>query len=59
MQKVINRMMETSDIAINLILLDDHASKYNIKNYPGIIVNNKLVSEGKVLTERELKKLLA
>lgn len=60
MQKVIDRMMETSDLNINLILLDDDASnnKYKVKNYPGIIINDKLVSEGKVLTDRELKRIL-
>lgn len=61
MHKVIDRLMETLDMNINLVLLDDDASKnkYKVKNYPGIIVNEKLVSEGKVLTERELKKVLA
>ena len=43
-----------------VILLDDDASKskYNVKNYPGIVVDEKLISQGKVLTERELKKVL-
>ena len=60
MQKVIDRMIETSDLNFNLILLDDDASKnkYKVKNYPGIIINDKLVSEGKVLTDRELKRIL-
>lgn len=61
MRKVIERAMEDSDLDINLILLDDEKSKmkYNVKNFPGIVVDEKLVSEGKVLTERELKKVLA
>lgn len=60
MKKVIERTIENSDIDINLILLDDEASKnrYNVKNFPGIVINNNLVSQGKVLTERELKKVL-
>jgi len=60
MKKIIERTMEDSDIDINLLLLDDDASKnkYNVKNYPGIVVNGNLVSQGKVLTERELKKVL-
>lgn len=60
MRKVIERTIENSDLDINLILLDDDASKnkYNVKNYPGIVVDGKLVSQGKVLTERELKKVL-
>lgn len=61
MQKVIERIIETSDISISLILLNDETSKnkYKVKNLPGIFINDKLVSEGKVLTERELKKLLS
>lgn len=60
MKKVIERAMEDSDLDINLILLDDDESKirYKVKNFPGIVVDEKLVSEGKVLTEREFKKVL-
>lgn len=60
MKKVIERTIENSDLDINLILLDDDASKnkYNVKNFPGIVVDGKLVSQGKVLTEREFKKVL-
>ncbi len=61
MKKVIEKTMEDSDLDINLILLDDEKSKikYNVKNFPGIVVNEKLVSQGKVLTEREFRKVLA
>lgn len=60
MKKVIERAIENSDLDINLILLDDDSSKnkYNVKNFPGIVVAEKLVSQGKVLTEREFKKVL-
>ncbi len=60
MKKIIERTIENSDIDINLILLDDESSKnkYNVKNFPGIVVNNNLISQGKVLTEREFKKIL-
>ncbi len=60
MKKVIERAIENSDLDINLILLDDDSSKnkYNVKNFPGIVVDEKLVSQGKVLTEREFKKVL-
>lgn len=32
--------------------------RYGITNYPALIINNSIVSEGKVLTVREIKKLL-
>jgi len=62
MKKVIERTMDNnSDIDIHLVLLDDEKSKnkYNVKNFPGLVINDILVSQGKVLTERELKKVLA
>lgn len=57
-KKVLDRILEEDDIKINLVLLDDEKAKkkYNIKNFPGIVVNGCVVSQGKVLTERELKK---
>jgi hypothetical protein len=43
---------------INIQKLDDVESmkKYGIKNIPGLIVNDKLISEGKVLTPKEILK---
>lgn len=32
--------------------------KYPITNFPGLIINGKIISEGKVLTSREIKKIL-
>lgn len=61
MKKIIERTMEDSDIDISLLLVDDDKikNKYNVKNFPGIVINGNLVSQGKVLTEREFKKVLA
>lgn len=37
----------------------DKLKKYfGINNIPGLIINDKLVSQGKVLTTREISKLL-
>lgn len=60
MCKVIERYIDKNDVIVDLILSNDETSKnkYNVKNYPGIVINDKLVSQGKVLTERELKKLI-
>ena len=48
------------DINLNIIELNDEQSlkKYNIKNTPAIIIDEKIVSYGKVLSEREICKLL-
>lgn len=60
MKKIIERTIEDNDLKVNLLLLDDDKTKnkYNIKNLPGLVINGNLVSQGKVLTERELKKVL-
>lgn len=45
---------------IHIEKLDDKKSinKYGIKDIPGLVINNKLVSQGKVLSQREISKLL-
>lgn len=49
-----------SDINIDVKEINDvnYLKKYNIKNTPALIINNNVVSEGKVLTTREICKLL-
>ncbi len=48
------------DIDLRVRELNDecYLKKYNIKNIPAIIIDGKKVSEGKVLTTREICKLL-
>ncbi|MBQ3020617.1 MAG: thioredoxin family protein [Bacilli bacterium] len=48
------------DIKLDIKELNEerYYKKYNVKNFPGIVIGGRLVSEGKVLTEREFCKLL-
>lgn len=48
------------DIDIRVKELNDeyYLKKYNIKNIPAIVIEGKKVSEGKVLSTREICKLL-
>ena len=59
--KMASRAVEELEENIEVEKLDDKNSinKYGVKNIPGLIINNRLVSEGKVLTQREITKLLA
>lgn len=44
------------------VIKDDEVNslkKHNIKNKPGLLINDKLICEGKVLTEREISKLVS
>lgn len=58
--KMASRAVEELEENIEVEKLDDKNSinKYGVKNIPGLIINNRLVSEGKVLTSREITKLL-
>ena len=48
------------DIKIDVCELNDdyYYKRYNVHNAPAIIINGKKVSEGKVLSSREVCKLL-
>ncbi len=59
--KMASRAVDELQENIEIEKLDDRNSikKYGVKNIPGLVINNRLVSEGKVLTQREITKLLA
>lgn len=59
--KMVKRSIENSDINITINEVNDEKSKkrYGVQNIPGLVINEKLVSQGKVLTPREITKLLA
>ena len=47
------------DCDITVDKLDDSSkNKYGIKHVPGLVVNGQIVSQGKVLSVREIKRLL-
>lgn len=58
--KMTSRAIEEVDSTIELQKFDDKnaINKYNVKNIPGLVINDELVSQGKVLTQREICKLI-
>lgn len=58
--KMASRAADNAEEEVNLKKLDDKESikKYGVRDVPGLVINEKLVSQGKVLTEREILKLL-
>lgn len=49
----------TEEIEEEIIVKDlKKDKKYGITNYPALIINDEKICEGKVLTVREIKKLL-
>lgn len=59
--KMITRLSDEINQDIEVEKLDDKKSldKYGVKNIPGLVINDKLVSQGKVLTTREISKYIA
>lgn len=58
LKKNISKISNELDINLELLEGDEYLNKYNIKNIPGLIINEKLVSEGKVLNDRELVRMI-
>ena len=54
---LIKNIKKATDNKINIQLLEKD-NKYNITNTPALIINDKLISQGKVLNEREIKKFI-
>ena len=58
--KMASRAIEDNKTDVKLEKSDDNKDikKYGVNNIPGLVINDKLVSQGKVLTQKEISKLL-
>jgi len=58
--KMLKRAIEEAEAKYEVQELNDISSKkkYNIKNVPALVINGEVISEGKVLTVREIYKIL-
>jgi len=58
--KMVDKAIKTMEDKPNVLTYSNEEikNKYGITNVPGLIINDKLVSEGKVLNDREIKRLL-
>lgn len=43
------------NIEIEIIEDESKLKEYNITNTPGLVINGKVISQGKILTDREIK----
>ena len=59
-KKILERLVSNSECKIDLDIVDDEKTvkKLNIINKPGLIINNVLVSQGKIQTDRDILKYL-
>ena len=55
--KNLKKVTKNEDINIEINVIDDKEtlSKYKDKNKPILIINEKIISNGKILTDREIR----
>ena len=60
LKKLLLKVVNNYDGDVDIELKDDQESmrKYNIKNIPGLVINGKKFSEGKVPNDREILKYI-
>lgn len=60
LKKIINRVSRDNniDVVINEVNGTSDKKKYNISKIPAIVVDDKIISQGKILSDREIKKLI-
>ncbi len=58
--KNLNKVTKNEDINVEINVIDDKEtlSKYKDKNKPILMINEKIISNGKILTDREIKKYI-
>lgn len=61
LKKNVLKAQEEYGHKINLEIKDDDklAKKYNIKDVPGFMINDKVISQGKILTVREVLRYIS
>ena len=60
LKKIIERvsLQTKTQVIINELNNKSDQKKYNINMIPALIVDNKIISQGKILSDREIKKLI-
>ena len=59
LSKMVDKAVEEINCNAVIDKLDDSSkNKYGIKNVPGLVINGQIVSQGKVLSIREIKKII-
>ena len=58
--KNVGRALEEIKGKINVLLLEEQQDleKYGISNVPALVINDKVISQGKLLREKEIKNFI-
>lgn len=60
LKKIIERVSLQNHIKVTINELNNKSAqkKYNVNMIPALIIDNKIISQGKILSDREIKKLI-
>lgn len=60
LKKILSRVIEQQETKIDIIESNDKKTKekFHVSNIPGLVIDDQLISEGKVLTVREVEKII-
>lgn len=58
--KNLEKSLEDFRTKVEIELLEEskYLNKYNVTNTPALVINDKVVSQGKILNEREIKNFI-
>ncbi len=60
LKKIIKRVSDDNHVSVVINELNKAQDKkrYNVNMIPAIVVDNKIISQGKILSDREIKRLI-
>jgi len=60
LKKIIERVSLQNHIKVNIQEFNNKSDqkRYNVSMIPALIIDNKIISQGKILSDREIKKLI-
>ena len=60
LKKIIERVSLQNHVKVSICELNNKSDqkKYNVSMVPALVIDNKIISQGKTLSDREIKKLI-
>jgi hypothetical protein len=58
LKKMLNRATEEIEEEVKITEIKEKDKSLGIQDFPALVINDNVVSEGRVLTTREIKKLI-
>lgn len=60
LKKIIKKVSDSNhvDVIINELNTNQDKKKYNVHMVPAVVIDDKIVSQGKILSDKEIKRLI-